>query len=208
MTMSYLQEAVKKYYDPITLRFCAPDVMSLNAYKVFECDEGILREYEDAGLIRDLCCKKGSVSFEFCGKMEHDLVMKKGILAECFVFYAVKRFGGNDDVRIGLEYLWGSGLNHGIKNEIDVLVSRGGRLYCFECKSGGIEKIQAADLSKLNDKAEKIGGVFVNKVFVVNGHQKIGREIAKRAVEGRINILRITDLHKDYIKALKDIFSE
>ncbi|GAB4263932.1 Card1-like endonuclease domain-containing protein [Thermincola ferriacetica] len=208
ITMTYLQEAAKKHYDPVSLRFCAPGIIRLNARKVFECDEGILSDYADAGLIRDLCAEKGSVSFQFCGKTEHDLVMKKGILAECLVFYAVRRFGGNDDVRIGLEYVWGTDPNHGIKNEIDVLVARRGRLYCFECKSGGTEKIQATDLSKLNEQAERIGGVFVNKVFVINGHRKIGGELAKRAVEEGIKILKITDLHKDYVGTLTDIFSE
>lgn len=203
-TMKYLSEAGKTGYDAEVLNFSGPLKVKSASRQIIECRFDILAEYAKLGFIHDLKITANNICFSYPNKESHDLVRNKGKLLELLVFYKIKSMGGNDDVRTGVRYHWGNSNSPEMNNEIDVLVSRASRLYCIECKSG-VHNAKSSELSQLKDKAAKIGGVFAQKVFVLNDLYGTRTGLEIRAQENDIAVIKISQLLTNPKEALGKI---
>ncbi len=108
----------------------------------------------------------------------------KGFWLEDYVFMKLKE-KSPDDIVVGANVR--SGMNN--LNEIDILLTKNGRLHLISCKAGNADKQDLFELDGLRDLA---GGTFgiASKVTI----KKMNRSFINRARELKINLINIKQI--------------
>lgn len=74
-----------------------------------------------------------TVSFAFAGEPIIRLLLSEGYLFKLHTYYEALKSGFFDDVSMGVEVTWSE--EHGTKNEIDVVLTKGFQTLTVECKA-------------------------------------------------------------------------
>lgn len=108
--------------------------------EAYELCWNMLKALERYGLIRFLRkndpAKESdlpTVSFAFAGEPIIRLLLSEGYLFKLHTYYEALKSGFFDDVSMGVEVTWSE--EHGTKNEIDVVLTKGFQTLTVECKA-------------------------------------------------------------------------
>lgn len=118
-------------------------------------------------------------------KSEANPPPKSGDWLEEAVFNAVHQSGFFDDVRRNL-FIRRPGRRDKVLNELDVLVTRNGRLAVCSCKSGKVTPSDLYELEALSNP--KQFGIYCGRVFV-SARPKLGKGFRERAAASRIDLV-------------------
>ncbi len=108
-----------------------------------------------------------------------------GSWLEALTYNVIRQIDDVSDVQAGVTFSWQSG-DTTVKNELDVLASYHGKLFCISCKDSA--HFDGDTLNELNVYAEHIGGEFVSKILVIT-ELPMKRSVIERAQEMSIDVV-------------------
>lgn len=168
----------------------------------------ILKALDKSGLIHLFGKNKmqpdqdvSTVSFVFSGEPMIRLLTSEGYLFELHTYYEALKSGFFDDVSMGVEVTWNGDL--GVKNEIDVVLTKGFQTITVECKA--MNTIKQEFYYKLYPLAKTFG---INTIPVLlvdmdpSANSKNDLEIQRGKELGIVTICDSTNIAQN----LKDLF--
>ena len=170
----------------------------------------ILKSLDKSGLIHLLHKNRlqqdqevSTVSFVFSGEPMIRLLSSEGYLFELHTYYEALKSGFFDDVSMGVEVTWNG--DFGVKNEIDVVLTKGFQTITVECKA--MNTIKQEFYYKLYPLAKTFG---INTIPVLlvdidpNANSKNDLEIQRGKELGIVTICDSTNI----AQKLKDLFAK
>lgn len=160
----YLQKMSVSGEDPLSVR--APRIVHRDAYNMIACNERILRELAEAGILSELKIEDKQVSFRYKNRKLKEMLAIAGIWLEIYCFLAAKESGVFQDAQISALINWdgkaGAKGSEEVHNEIDVLLVRGLTPVFISCKSGAVN---ASSLYEISVLARELGGANAKKIL-------------------------------------------
>lgn len=132
---------------------------------------------------------KEEIKIKFLNEYIKGFIFKSGTWLEVITKAAINEIQNIDDVKSGVEFLWGyeDGI---VKNELDVVAIKDCRLVCISCKDS--DKYDEDTLNELLVYSNRIGGKDVIKILVAS-KPPIKSSLILRAKEMEINIVVLKD---------------
>jgi len=132
---------------------------------------------------------KEEIKIKFLNEYIKGFIFKSGTWLEVITKAAINEIQNIDDVKSGVEFLWGyeDGI---VKNELDVVAIKDCRLVCISCKDS--DKYDEDTLNELLVYSNRIGGKDVIKILVAS-KPPIKSSLIFRAKEMEINIVVLKD---------------
>lgn len=106
------------------------------------------------------------VSFVYSSPRIKKLLTSAGEILEVYAYYDVLKTGYFDDVASGYEFSWEFG---GVKNELDLILTKGFRSIIVECKA--VEQLKLDYYHKLHSIADQFG-IGTTKVLIGNTYAR------------------------------------
>lgn len=167
-----------------------------------ECGKGylnetytVLQKLEEKHFIRQLkqdADDKKYVSFVYSSPRIKKLLTNAGEILEVYAYYDVLKTGYFDDVACGYEFSWESG---GVKNELDLVLTKGFRSIIVECKA--VKDLKQDYYLKLDSIAEKFGigttKVLLGNTYVQSNNESNEQNTMQRNRGSQLNITTISD---------------
>lgn len=146
--------------------------------------------------------KKDNIKVEFLNNYIKGFLFKSGTWLEVITKAAISQIKDIDDVKSGVEFLWGD--NNNIKNELDVVAVKDCVMVCISCKDSS--KYNEDDLNELVVYSNRIGGENVKRILVAT-KLPVKSSVILRAKELKVNLLivknSIEEIKEDILKILK-----
>lgn len=129
---------------------------------------GVLQQLENEHFISQLkqsATDSKLVSFVYSSPRIKKLLTSAGEILEVYAYYDVLKTGYFDDVASGYEFSWESG---GVKNELDLVLTKGFRSIIVECKA--VVELKLDYYHKLHSIADQFG-IGTTKVLLGNTYK-------------------------------------
>ena len=159
---------VKVTYEDLTVRNADLDP-SGDGGKGKEYSYKLLKKLEEAGFVREVQESEpgsGIVSFVYSSPRIKKVLTTAGEILEIYAYYDVLKTGYFDDVASGYEFCWEFG---GVKNELDLVLTKGFRSIIVECKA--VVELKLDFYHKLHSIADQFG-IGTTKVLLGNTYAK------------------------------------
>jgi len=132
---------------------------------------GVLKQLENAHFISQLKASPSEndpkqVSFVYSSPRIKKLLTSAGEILEVYAYYDVLKTGYFDDVASSYEFNWESG---GVKNELDLVLTKGFRSIIVECKA--VVELKLDYYHKLHSIADQFG-IGTTKVLLGNTYAR------------------------------------
>ena len=158
--------------------------------------EGILREAERIGYIKNLSVSKEAVSFSFADNTVRTWLRDVGSVLELFVYRECVASGLFGDVRTSAVVDWeGTGGRDDVTNEIDVMAMKGILPVFISCKTCAVTTEALNELAILRDR---FGGKGAKAAIVTT--QSCRTVTRNRASELQIDVIDLSDLKNGKLK--------
>ena len=144
---------------------------------------GVLEQLEKAHFISQLKASPSEsdprqVSFVYSSPRIKKLLTSAGEILEIYAYYDVLKTGYFDDVASSYEFAWESG---GVKNELDLVLTKGFRSIIVECKA--VVELKLDYYHKLHSIADQFG-IGTTKVLLGNTY------VRSNAVTNDLNVMQ------------------
>ena len=159
---------MKVTYEDLTVRNADLDP-SGDGGKGKEYSYKLLKKLEEAGFVREVLESEpgsGIVSFVYSSPRIKKVLTTAGEILEIYAYYDVLKTGYFDDVASGYEFCWEFG---GVKNELDLVLTKGFRSIIVECKA--VVELKLDFYHKLHSIADQFG-IGTTKVLLGNTYAK------------------------------------
>jgi uncharacterized protein Veg len=163
---------------------------------------GVLQQLEKAHFISQLKQNPNNtslVSFVYSSPRIKKMLISAGEILEVYAYYDVLKTGYFDDVASGYEFSWESG---GVKNELDLVLTKGFRSMIVECKA--VVELKLDYYHKLHSISDQFG-IGTIKVLIGNTYARFdavvnelntmqrsrGNQLGIKTISGRNQIVNI-----------------
>lgn len=154
---------------------------------------GVLQQLEKEHFISQLkqnATDSRLVSFVYSSPRIKKLLTSAGEILEVYAYYDVLKTGYFDDVASGYEFSWESG---GVKNELDLVLTKGFRSIIVECKA--VVELKLDYYHKLHSIADQFG-IGTTKVLLGNTYAR------SNAVANELNTMQRSRGSQLHIKTI------
>ncbi len=139
----------------------------------------VLKQLEAANFISQLVATPDKndpkqVSFVYSSPRIKEMMTSAGQILEVYAYYDVLKTGYFDDVASSYEFNWESG---GVKNELDLVLTKGFRSIIVECKA--VVELKLDYYHKLHSVADQFG-IGTIKVLLGNTYSRLNNEVNDR----------------------------
>jgi hypothetical protein len=166
--------AVQRYFPTESLEVSAPFQFTDPNGKIrIRPDIVLLQELNRLNLVTNLRLKGRHVEFRYADQTAKMMLFSLGLWLEYHVYETIVRLQEQgvlhtDDLRAGVVLNWDAAepSEHPVVNEIDVMVTKGSKLFCISCKAGDI-KDTAKVLNEIELYSRRLGGIYYYPALVL-----------------------------------------
>ena len=190
----YLQKMTPVGRDPLLVEGLR--IVNRDNYNMVACNETILRELADVGILSELAIQEKQVRFRYKNARLKGMLSIAGLWLEIYCYLAAKESGVFQDAQISALINWEGKTFKSeaetVYNEIDVLLVRGATPVFISCKSGSVN---ASSLYEISVLARELGGGNARKVLATTMPvRRNAPNVANRARQMGVELVEVQDM--------------